>query len=95
MRVELHGEDYTVAKLDWHARAERPLAGDVRRITCSFIAHSCMSIVCMLKLQVQFCMQREGFEECTQNLTFHVGGAKVFLWLSPLQEVHITKCGRI
>ena len=40
-----------------------------------------MSSVCVLKLKVQFCTQRERFEECAQNLTFHVGGAKASLWL--------------
>ena len=34
------------------------------------------SSVCVLKLKVQFSMQRKRFEECAQNLTFHVGGAK-------------------
>ena len=40
-----------------------------------------MSSVCVLKLKVQFCTQRKRFEECVQNLTFHVGGAKASLWL--------------
>ena len=40
-----------------------------------------MSSVCVLKLKVQFFTQRNRFEECTQNLTFHVGGAKESLWL--------------
>ena len=40
-----------------------------------------MSSVCMLKLKVQFCMQRKRFEECARNLTFHVGGAKASLRL--------------
>ena len=40
-----------------------------------------MSSVCVLKLKVQFCTQRKRFEECAQNLTFHVGGAKASLWL--------------
>ena len=35
----------------------------------------------MLKLKVQFCTQRKRFDECAQNLTFHVGGAKTSLWL--------------
>ena len=30
----------------------------------------------MLKLKVQFCTQRKRFEECAQNIAFHVGGAK-------------------
>jgi len=40
-----------------------------------------MSSVCMLKLKVRFCTQRERFEECAQNLTIHVGGAKASLQL--------------
>jgi len=34
-----------------------------------------------VKLKVQFYTQRKRFEECAQNLTFHVGGAKASLWL--------------
>ena len=34
-----------------------------------------------MKLKVQFYTQRKRFEECAQNLTFHVGGAKASLWL--------------
>ena len=40
-----------------------------------------MSSVCVLKLKVQFCTQRKMFEECAQDLTFHVGGANASLWL--------------
>jgi len=40
-----------------------------------------MSSVCMLKLKVQFCTQRKEFEECAQDLAFHVGGANASLWL--------------
>ena len=40
-----------------------------------------MSSVCVLKLKVQFCMQRNRLEESVQILAFHVGGAKVSLWL--------------
>ena len=36
------------------------------------------SSVCVLKLKVQFSLQRKRFEKCAQNLTFHVGGAKAF-----------------
>ena len=40
-----------------------------------------MSSVCVLELKVELCMQQKRFEECAQNLTFHVGGAKASLWL--------------
>ena len=51
-----------------------------------------MSSVCVLNLKVQFGTQRERFEECAQNLTIHVGGAKASLQLRfsrkfPLQNV--------
>ena len=63
--------------LHWTPFSQCSLATSRRcAVNNMFIYSSLMSIVCMLKLKVQFCMQREGFEECTQNLTFHVGGAK-------------------
>jgi len=34
------------------------------------------SCSCVTKLKVQFCSQRKRFEECAQNLIFHVGGPR-------------------
>ena len=46
-----------------------PIAGDVRRITCSFIALALdINAFCLrAELKVQFCTQRKRFEECAQN----------------------------
>ena len=57
-----------------------PLAGDVQRITCSFIALALNIHVFCLRAEAEG-MQWKRFEECAQNLKFHVGGAKVSLWL--------------
>jgi len=53
-----------------------------------------MSSVCILKLKVQFCTQRKGFEECTQNLTYHVGRAKASLWLRLCWKFALQNVGR-
>ena len=39
-------------------------------------------------------MQRKRFEECTQNLTFHVGGAKASLWLHLSRKFVLQNVGR-
>jgi len=50
----------------------------------------------MLKLKVQFCTQRKRFEECTHNLTFHVGGdkASLSLWLRICRKFVLQNLGR-
>jgi len=45
---------------------------------------------CVVKLKVQFCMQRKRFEECAQNLTFCVGGAKCHV-----KSLYLCACGRL
>ena len=74
-----------------------PLAGEVRRITCSFIALALNIRVCtcscVVKLKVQFCTQRKRFEECAQNWTFHVGRAKASLWLRRSRKFALRNVG--
>jgi len=43
---------------------------------------------------VQFCTQRKRFEECAQNLTFHVGVAKASLWLCLCRKFTLQNVGR-
>ena len=64
----------------------------MRRITCSFVALALDIHICLRagsEGEIIFCMQRKRFEECAQNLTFHVGWAKAPLWprLCILQNV--------
>jgi len=49
--------------------------------------------VCVLKLKVQFCVQRNRFEESVQKSTFHVGGAKVSLWLLLCRQFALQNVG--